>query len=849
MVEIRLEPIQAASMPKDCFVSVRVGDVQKISRLAPSRVYRFPPALDRKHGGKIEVFHRIGSYNLDISGSQPAAYDEVSIDCEASGFGSLGVKLALERTQPTKLPRKEEPATKPGGRVRAAKEYLSEHSLEDRLSQAMQRVLCERPRDPFLFLVAELRAFSLAPQEREETQEQPREQEFESKPSVGTWLMPHQNVGWQVARLRADLQASQSEVEELQRSVASKDAELVQLRSKGEATASEAAGRPSQVDRNVEERLAGADQRDPAADSARRPEAGKAGEVSFILALKAEYLGGVAGAVGEFFDTHGTHPDYLNFEEQVRNSGDRAATIDRVASQLGLEKSVETKVDLPRNLMAEARANFVQAALGGKPAQVLSDAETDGLPIQPASSAPRQTDPEVLKALKAQARAGFVQASIGGQLAQALNPEASSNTTREAQAEKVKALKAHARQNLVEASINGHLAQALSEASKESLRARGRDTLIDACRKGLLKSVIREVCGESAEEKRIAAIKEEAAEDSRLQQAVPKDDSRPESKPDIRARARDALLQASMDGSLRSALAQLPSEDDLRMRARDVMMQAAMDGRLTSALAEMQQTDENPENNMRSSLEVRAKARDVLMEAERNGELASAIARLRSPDNDLRSNEDDMRSKVSQVLLEASRHGALASSLAEMQPASNPKDLCSQEDDMRSKVSQVLLEASRNGALASAVAELQPASNSVNDFRALAELPSVSRPPAEELRARAREVMVKAAMEGRLTSALAELPSFSRPDAKELRARARDAMMQAATDGSLTFALAELPAFSQVSENNLHEVSTPEGAAHRGIVQAQAKAKARSAVLQAASDGRLSAALGQIKKS
>eukprot|EP00930_Biecheleria_cincta_P069512 TRINITY_DN5724_c0_g1_i1.p1 TRINITY_DN5724_c0_g1~~TRINITY_DN5724_c0_g1_i1.p1 ORF type:complete len:825 (+),score=156.58 TRINITY_DN5724_c0_g1_i1:27-2477(+) len=816
MVEIRLEPIQAASMPKDCFVSVRVGDVQKISRLAPSRVYRFPPALDRKHGGKIEVFHRIGSYNLDISGSQPAAYDEVSIDCEASGFGSLGVKLALERTQPTKLPRKEEPATKPGGRVRAAKEYLSEHSLEDRLSQAMQRVLCERPRDPFLFLVAELRAFSLAPQEREETQEQPREQEFESKPSVGTWLMPHQNVGWQVARLRADLQASQSEVEELQRSVASKDAELVQLRSKGEATASEAAGRPSQVDRNVEERLAGADQRDPAADSARRPEAGKAGEVSFILALKAEYLGGVAGAVGEFFDTHGTHPDYLNFEEQVRNSGDRAATIDRVASQLGLEKSVETKVDLPRNLMAEARANFVQAALGGKPAQVLSDAETDGLPIQPASSAPRQTDPEVLKALKAQARAGFVQASIGGQLAQALNPEASSNTTREAQAEKVKALKAHARQNLVE---------------------------------GLLKSVIREVCGESAEEKRIAAIKEEAAEDSRLQQAVPKDDSRPESKPDIRARARDALLQASMDGSLRSALAQLPSEDDLRMRARDVMMQAAMDGRLTSALAEMQQTDENPENNMRSSLEVRAKARDVLMEAERNGELASAIARLRSPDNDLRSNEDDMRSKVSQVLLEASRHGALASSLAEMQPASNPKDLCSQEDDMRSKVSQVLLEASRNGALASAVAELQPASNSVNDFRALAELPSVSRPPAEELRARAREVMVKAAMEGRLTSALAELPSFSRPDAKELRARARDAMMQAATDGSLTFALAELPAFSQVSENNLHEVSTPEGAAHRGIVQAQAKAKARSAVLQAASDGRLSAALGQIKKS
>lgn len=64
---------------------------------------------------------------------------------------------------------------------------------------------------------------------------------------------------------------------------------------------------------------------------------GKAGDTSFIHALQAEFLDGAAGAVGEYFDKHGEHPDYLNFEEQVRNSGEPAATIDQIASQLGVK--------------------------------------------------------------------------------------------------------------------------------------------------------------------------------------------------------------------------------------------------------------------------------------------------------------------------------------------------------------------------------------------------------------------------------------------------------------------------------------------------------------------------------
>jgi len=158
MVELRLDAVEEDGMPKDCFVSVRVGDTQKLSRLAQSRVYRFPQGGDR-HYGKIEVFRRIGACNVDVDPSVDGLR-EVSIDCKDAGFGTLGLKIAVDAESATKDKPAEETAEAAkkdkGQKVKVAKEYLNKHGLEARLSQAMQAVLREKPENPAEYLASRL---------------------------------------------------------------------------------------------------------------------------------------------------------------------------------------------------------------------------------------------------------------------------------------------------------------------------------------------------------------------------------------------------------------------------------------------------------------------------------------------------------------------------------------------------------------------------------------------------------------------------------------------------------------------------------------------------------------------
>jgi len=165
MVQLKLDAIEQNSLPEDCYISVRVGEMQKISKVSAKRTYRFPQAGDRRYG-KLEVFRRIGCCSLDVDPSNKAVR-EVSVSCSdaVSGgiSGSLGFRIAVEAEQP--------PAPAPvtvhddveaaheekvKGKLRSAKDYLSKHSLEVRLSEAMQAVLRERPEDPSEFIAARL---------------------------------------------------------------------------------------------------------------------------------------------------------------------------------------------------------------------------------------------------------------------------------------------------------------------------------------------------------------------------------------------------------------------------------------------------------------------------------------------------------------------------------------------------------------------------------------------------------------------------------------------------------------------------------------------------------------------
>jgi len=155
MVELTLDLVEQASMPEDCFVSVRIGDSQKLSRLADSRIYRFPKLADKRYG-RIEVFQRIGSCTVDVDPTSQVSRDRpVNVNCQDSGFGRLALRVGVEADPAAKekiVADTEAKGKKHSTKVKAAKEYLGKHGLEVMLSEAMQVVLRERPENPCEFI-------------------------------------------------------------------------------------------------------------------------------------------------------------------------------------------------------------------------------------------------------------------------------------------------------------------------------------------------------------------------------------------------------------------------------------------------------------------------------------------------------------------------------------------------------------------------------------------------------------------------------------------------------------------------------------------------------------------------
>eukprot|EP00930_Biecheleria_cincta_P096045 TRINITY_DN87920_c0_g1_i1.p1 TRINITY_DN87920_c0_g1~~TRINITY_DN87920_c0_g1_i1.p1 ORF type:complete len:439 (-),score=80.32 TRINITY_DN87920_c0_g1_i1:427-1653(-) len=149
-------------MPKDCFVSVKIGDAVKLCKLGDSRLYKFPKANQQAPGTKmtkIEVFHRIGVYDMHLDASD-LGNREVSIDCNASGFGSLDMNVHIDDLPPQAKP--VEPDKK-AARMEAVQKYLAHHNVETQLAKAMQVLLFERPDDPLDFLATQLKKFNSLP--------------------------------------------------------------------------------------------------------------------------------------------------------------------------------------------------------------------------------------------------------------------------------------------------------------------------------------------------------------------------------------------------------------------------------------------------------------------------------------------------------------------------------------------------------------------------------------------------------------------------------------------------------------------------------------------------------------
>lgn len=150
-MQLRLDAVQDDGTPDECYVSIRLGDVQKLTKLSPSRQFRFPQNVEQRFG-KIEVFKRIGTGTIDMSLAEEGQEVKVS----SRGCGDMTFKVTTE-PEPGKArarAQEEEPGKKVDARVKAAKEYLVHHGLEARLAEAMQHVLHDRPENPAEYMAA-----------------------------------------------------------------------------------------------------------------------------------------------------------------------------------------------------------------------------------------------------------------------------------------------------------------------------------------------------------------------------------------------------------------------------------------------------------------------------------------------------------------------------------------------------------------------------------------------------------------------------------------------------------------------------------------------------------------------
>jgi len=143
--------------PPDTFVSMRVGDVQKQSRLDKSRTYKFPPSKDERGClARIEVFKRIGNISVDLEKIKTSAKGpRIEVPCNHPDFSNIALNLDVMGIDMAKAPRpvsREKKLSRSQKRFDEAQQYIMEFSLESLLADAMREVIRDKPDNPYKFL-------------------------------------------------------------------------------------------------------------------------------------------------------------------------------------------------------------------------------------------------------------------------------------------------------------------------------------------------------------------------------------------------------------------------------------------------------------------------------------------------------------------------------------------------------------------------------------------------------------------------------------------------------------------------------------------------------------------------
>lgn len=190
-MEIGLEAVGGGSLPKDLYVSLRVGEAQKFMKANADRSYKFPASAvaERKYA-KLEMYRRVGVCSLGIEPERMQGTHEIAVPIDEGVKDVKEVRYKVNVNSVGGAPRvPETPSADKGldGRVASAKAYLDQHQLEQRLAEAMMAVLRERPEDPGKF-IAEKLASGAGMLKKVADTKGPVYENFRKLPSVGTWI-------------------------------------------------------------------------------------------------------------------------------------------------------------------------------------------------------------------------------------------------------------------------------------------------------------------------------------------------------------------------------------------------------------------------------------------------------------------------------------------------------------------------------------------------------------------------------------------------------------------------------------------------------------------------------------
>eukprot|EP00927_Polykrikos_kofoidii_P020045 TRINITY_DN1944_c0_g1_i12.p1 TRINITY_DN1944_c0_g1~~TRINITY_DN1944_c0_g1_i12.p1 ORF type:complete len:1744 (+),score=416.05 TRINITY_DN1944_c0_g1_i12:104-5233(+) len=430
-------------------------------------------------------------------------------------------------------------------------------------------------------------------------------------------------------------------------------------------------------------------------------------------------------------------------------------------------------------------------------------------------------------------------------------------------------LRCDARRTLLSASLDGSLVDAFKQIKASRRQSVDQQELADA------KRATRNALVSGLNDGRLAAALRSVPEPQTQAADQEVDMER------VRLQARFALVNGVKDGRLAAALRRdevppLPRDKEniemIRLQTRDALIRGLQDGRLAVALRR------DKEDHLEDVEMIRVQARDALVGGLKDGRLAAALRRdkaLSSLRCDETVNEDncEVQIQVRDALVSGLSDGRLAKALrlVTQTPAVKNED----SNNVRMQVREALVNGLHNGRLEAAfrpsevvtIKDVDAARVRIRDTlskaavdgslcRAIRSVPEKQSSTVaeeaenvEELRCQARDLLLGAVADGRLSSALSTVKKGSRDSVEEedgdeeLRNQLRGLFLNAVSDGRLSTVLqeaqAEAGATSELSadeEDDVEDIET-------------LRNLAASSFLRGASDGRLKLALHEVAAS